>query len=284
MKQRSLYSTQNIVFKGLVFFLLISLFTYGLHNSPKKVHAINMQSNEYRIQFGTVDSGGNKMTDPVDNSYNLSTSVGQSAANEFQSNGYVVKAGFQYIYSRIPFTFSLSTIHIDFGSLLPSTPATGNLTMSVSFGGAGQYIVTALADAPLTLLSGSSTIPFTSCDGGINTCTITAAKTWTSSSAYGFGYNMTGQDVPTDFTDATYYRPFANKLIPDVPQTVMQSNNVTEDITPTPNPAYTPAPVLTGIPRDTIHQATMTMKTNISALQPAGTYVTVIRFLATPSF
>ncbi|MCX6731026.1 MAG: hypothetical protein NTZ55_04205 [Candidatus Roizmanbacteria bacterium] len=102
--------------------------------------AINMQSGEYRIQMGTVDSGGGKMTDPVDDTYTLSSSIGQSAAKEFQSNGYVVKAGFQYIYSRIPFSFYLSTIRVDLGTLLPNSPRTGDITMKVSFGGAGQYI------------------------------------------------------------------------------------------------------------------------------------------------
>ena len=246
--------------------------------------AINMQSNDYRIQFGTVNSGGQKMTDPVNNLYNLSTSVGQAAAKEFQSNGYIVKAGFQYIYSRIPFTFSVSNIRVDLGTLLPSTPSTSPITLSVSFGGAGQYIVTARADAPLTAISGINTISFTACNGGVDTCIITNAKQWTSSGAYGFGYGMTGQDIPADFINNTYFRPFANRLISENPTTVMQSTNVTADISPTPNPAYTPAPVLTGIPHDTTHQSTMTMKVNISGLQPAGTYATVIRFLATPSF
>ena len=248
------------------------------------VQAINMHSDEYRIQFGTVDSGGGKMTDPVDDTYNLSSSIGQSVAREFQSNGYVVKAGFQYIYSRVPFTFYLSSIRVDLGTLLPNTPATGAITLKVSFGGAGQYVVTARADAPLSEIQGTETISFTGCNGGVDTCTITNAKLWTSSSAYGFGYGMTGQDIPTDFINNTYYRPFANRLVAEDAVTIMQSSNVTADITPTPAIPLTPAPVLTGVPRTTTHQAEITIKTNISGLQPAGTYATVIRFLATPSF
>ncbi|MCX6731925.1 MAG: hypothetical protein NTV98_00080 [Candidatus Roizmanbacteria bacterium] len=246
--------------------------------------AINMQSGEYRIQMGTVDSGGGKMTDPVDNSYNLSSSIGQSAAKEFQSNGYVVKAGFQYLYSRIPFSFYLSTIRVDLGTLLPNSPRTGDITMKVSFGGAGQYIVTARADTPLSEVQGTDTISFTGCNGGADTCTITNAKLWTSASAYGFGYAMTGQDIPSDFISSSYFRPFANRLTSENPATIMQSTNVTADITPTPAIPYTPAPVLTGVPRATTHQAIITMKANVSGLQPAGTYAAVIRFLATPSF
>jgi hypothetical protein len=243
-----------------------------------------MHSDQYRIQFGTIDSGGGKMTDPIDNSYTLTSSIGQSAAKEFQSTGYVVKAGFQYIYSRIPFSFSLSNVRVDLGTLIPNTPSTGNITLKVSFGGAGQYIVTARADAPLTEIQGTNTISFTGCDGGVDTCTITNAKLWTNSSAYGFGYGMTGQDITPDFISSSYFRPFANALIPEDAATIMQSDNVTADITPTPGVPYTPAPVLTGVPRSTTHEAVITMKANISGLQPAGTYATVIRFLATPSF
>jgi len=253
--------------------------------SVQKVSAINMQSNEYRIQMGTVDSGGGKMTDP--GSYQLSSSIGQAAAKEFQSNGYVVKAGFQYIYSRIPFTFSLSSIRVDLGTLLPNVPATGTITLKVSFGGAGQYIVTARADTPLIEIQGTNSIPFTLCDGG--TCTITNAQLWTNSSKYGFGYGMAGQDIPADFSgntllSTTFFRPFANRLASEDAASIMQSSNVTADITPTPAIPYTPAPVLTGVPRTTTHQALITLKANISGLQPASTYATVIRFLATPSF
>jgi hypothetical protein len=95
---------------------------------------------------------------------------------------------------------------------------------------------------------------------------------------------MTGQDIPADFISSSYFRPFANRLLSESAATIMQSNNVTADISPTPAIPYTPAPVLTGTPRSTTHQSVITMKANISGLQPAGTYATVIRFLATPSF
>lgn len=269
------------IIKIIIIVLLLAT-PYTLHPTPS--HAINMQSDEYRIEFGTIDSGGGKMEDLVDDSYHLSSSIGQSVAKEFQSNGYVVKAGFQYIYSRIPFSFYLSTVRIDLGTLLPNTPSTGTLTLKVSFGGAGQYIVTARADTPLTEIQGTNTISFTGCNGGVDTCSITNAKLWTNASAYGFGYGMTGQDISTDFISSSYFRPFANRLIPEDAATIMQSSDVTADITPTPAVPYTPAPVLTGVPRTTTHEAIMTMKANISGLQPAGTYATVIRFLATPSF
>jgi len=270
----------NIIF--LLFCLI--LFSMVCLLITQTTHAVNMDSSRYKIQFGTINAGGGTMNDEVDNTYTLSSTLGQAAAKEFQSNGYTIKAGFQYIYSRIPFTFSLSTQHIDFASLLPNTPVTAPLTIQVSYGGAGQYIVSVQADGPLTRQTGTNTIPFTSCDGGLDTCTITSAKQWTSSSSYGFGYNMAGDDIPTDFTSSNYYRPFANSAVSEAPSIVMQSTNVTDTISPTPNPSYTPAPVLTGMIHDVTHQSMMTMKVNVGSLQQAGSYMTIIRFLATPSF
>lgn len=272
------HKTQMNLKKLLIFFLALVASHYLLVIPS---YAVNMNSDQYRIQFGTVNSGGKAMTNT---DYKLNTSVGQTAAKEFQASGYIIKAGFQYIYSRIPFTFSLSSIQVDLGSLLPSVPSTGSITLSVSFGAAGQYIVTARADRPLATASLADTIPFTGCDGGVDTCTTTLAKPWTLSTAYGFGYDMTGEDIPADFINNTYFRPFPNLLLSEAPAVIMQSTNVTADITPTPFPAYTPAPLLTGAPHDTTHQATITMKGNVSNFQAAGTYATVIRFLATPSF
>ena len=101
---------------------------------------------------------------------------------------------------------------------------------------------------------------------------------------------MTGQDIPSDFTGNLYpssialFRPFANKLTAEDPAPIMQSSGITADVTPTPAIPFTPAPALTGTPRATTHQAIITLKANIVGVQPAGTYATVIRFLATPSF
>ena len=84
--------------------------------------------------MGTVDVGGQKQTS---GSYKLTTSLGQSAAGQFDSAGYTVKAGFQYLYSIIPFRFSVSNTNINLGTLLPSTPSTATTTLTVYFGAAG---------------------------------------------------------------------------------------------------------------------------------------------------
>lgn len=242
----------------LRFFFLLFLLLYTKYQilDTNVVLADNLNSTNYRIKFSNINiaAGADQSS-----SYNMNTSIGQTMAGKFDSAGYTVKAGFQYLNSIIPFRFSVSSIHINLGTLLPQTPSTASTVLTVSFGGAGQYQVTAIEDTTLKTLTGSS-IPDTSCDSG-TPCTKTSSNVWSSSSRYGFGYNMSGNDVPADFTDSTYYRPFANAASSDSPVTVMSNTNVGRN-----------------------RQATMTFKTNISAVQPAGSYQTVIRFIATPSY
>src|SRR3989338_310427 len=218
----------------------------------------NMESSQYRIRFGNINFGSNNQSS---SSYQLGTTAGQFAANEFSSSGYIVKAGFQYIHSIIPFTFSISDTTIDLGTLIAQTPSTATADLTVAFGSAGSYQVTAEEIGPLQTSSGSSTIPDTSCNGGAQTCTESSANVWTSTSAYGFGYNMSGTSIPSDFINSTYFRPFPDSTAADSSQVVMSSANVTTSST-----------------------STITKKTNISGSQGAGAYRTVIRFIATPGF
>ncbi|MBP9797830.1 hypothetical protein KBC70_01660 [Candidatus Woesebacteria bacterium] len=221
-------------------------------------HADEMKSVQYRIDFGNVNIGSNQETS---SNYKLGTTLGQLAANQFSSSGYVVKAGFQYVHSIIPFAFSISDISIALGTLTANTPATATTDLTVSFGGAGAYQVTAEEIGPLDTPSGSDVIIDTSCNGGGQTCTETTANVWDSASAYGFGYNMSGTGAPAGFTNATYFKRFPDALLAETPEVVMSSSNVTASST-----------------------STVTFKANISPVQAAGSYRTLIRFIATPSF
>ena len=237
----------------LVIILLGCLFLF-----LKSVSAINMESPLFKIQYGEIGiAGGNKSS----TNYNLSDTVGQTAAAQFQSSGYIVKAGFQYLRSIIPFRFSISNTSINFGTLIPNSPQTATTTLTVSFGGAGQYQVTVIEEGRLRTLNGANNIPDTQCDGGINTCNESLAKLWTSNTAYGFGYNISGDDVPSDFINSNYFRPFPNRQENELPAVVMSSTNVGRN-----------------------RQAVMTFKVNVSSIQPAGRYQTIINFVATPSF
>jgi len=72
---------------------------------------------------------------------------------------------------------------------------------------------------------------------------------------------MSGDDIPADFVDLTYFRPFADRANSESPQIVMSS-------------------IYVGRGR----QSTVTYKVNISGVQPAGTYNNIITFTAIPSY
>ncbi len=238
-------------------FCFVTLIFYFCFLNFVFVSAVPMDSPRFKIESANVEvAGGSKSSD----SYLLSDTVGQLAAGQYSSNGYVVKAGFQYLHSIIPFRFSISNTNIALGTLVPNTPSTATTNLSVYFGGAGQYQVTAIEEGPLKTQSGNS-IPDTICDGNGNTCSESLAKVWISPSAYGFGYSMSNNDIPADFFNPTYYRPFPDQTADESPATIMASANIGKN-----------------------RQSTVTFKTNVSSVQPAGSYQTVINFVATPSY
>lgn len=237
------------------FALLIAIFCLALstfHLRP--VFGLNMDSSNFRIQGGNINIGGGNESSE---SYNLSTTIGQLAAQEFQANGFVVKAGFQYLHSIIPFQFSLSNTNLKIGGLTPLSPQTATTTLTVSFGGAGGYQVTVAQDHELQTQVGA-TIPDTKCD---SLCTELLAKPWRSKNVFGFGYNMSGEDIPPDFIDSNYFRPFPNRSKGELASVVMNNINVVKN-----------------------HKGAMTVKANVAPDQPTGSYQTVINFVATPSF
>ncbi|PJE63352.1 hypothetical protein COU88_00040 [Candidatus Roizmanbacteria bacterium CG10_big_fil_rev_8_21_14_0_10_39_6] len=221
------------------------------------VGAIDMSSSSYRIIFGTLNSGGSRTTS---SGYKLDISLGQVAAAQFNSSGYVVKAGFQYARTLTPFSFTLSDTSLDLGTLLPNTFSTQQLSVTVNHRGVGYEIAT-IADTRLKQLFGSDEIPDTSCNGGPDTCTETSAALWNSTGTYGFGYNASGDDVSSDFTSSSYFRPFPTKTDAEPAATFMSSN-------------------ATAIARS----ATVTVKANIQAIQTAGNYQTVLSFIAIPKY
>ena len=244
---------QKRLLPGLVFSFFLLLFFLDNTNAQGVI-----QSPNYIIQMPNLNSGAGI---PSSTNFGINTTIGQTAAGLFSSDGYRVKSGFQYISSIIPFSFaisSLDTLFVDFGSIIPQTPKTSAQTLTVSSGGAGGYQVKTSENSPMTLAGTVTTIPDTLCD---TTCSESSAGVWTSTSKYGFGFNMTGDDVPGDFVDTTYYRQFADRSLAETPQVVMSS-------------------IYVGRSR----QSTVTYKVNVSGIQPGGTYNNIITYTAIPSY
>jgi len=242
--------------KKLLFLLFFSLQLLILSILTGRAHAANMSSDSYELQWTNLNmTSGNKSS----TNYKVLDTLGQLAPGRYSSTGYIVRAGFPYIKTIIAFAFTISDLSIDFGTLTADTPSTLTNTLTVSSGGAGGYSVTAFENNPLKLQSSATTIPDTVCDA--SGCDETTAGVWSSNSIYGFGYNMSGDDIPGAFTDSTYYKQFADNSNSESAQTVMSSNNVGRN-----------------------RIATVTYKVNVSSIQAAGDYANSITFIATPGY
>jgi hypothetical protein len=237
----------------------IAIFTAVIAvTTTKFVFADNLTSPAFNIKMGTINiTGGSKSSA----SYKLNDTVGQTAQGEFNSAGYTIKAGFQYVISSIPFSFTISNIDLDYGSLVPGTPSILSNILTVTNGSAYGFTVKAIEDHPLKLVSGTDTIPDSACDLA-TPCSITDATPWTDNARFGFGYNVVGSDKDPEFVNSTYYRPFPIQGS-DQPSTVMLRSSIT--------PATGSA-------------TTVNYKINISGSQAAGTYQNGIQFIAIPAF
>ncbi len=243
---------------GIIFSLLtFSLVSFFWSVSPAL--AERLESNSYVIQFGNFNMTAGEKSGP---SYSLTDTVGQTGAGPFGqygSSSYFVGSGFQYIYQIDTFSFRISRVAIDLGDLFPSDHSTGSHNLTITTRGAGGYSVYAYELHPLRHSDGTATIPDTTCDGG--TCSQTTAAVWINQAIPGFGFNMTGDDIPADFTDSTYFRQFADNSTAEAMQKVMSSVNIASSRT-----------------------ATVTYKAGVSGSQASGNYQTGVAYVAVPGY
>jgi len=240
------------LFTGIIIAIL-SLISYCLLlGSALAVHPLS--SDSYQIDWPNLNMGAGV---PSSGNYGLGVTTGQISPGLY-SNGYKVRAGFQYIHSIIPFTFTIDKISVDFGSLTVGTPSTDTIDLEITCGSAGGYSVTTQENNPLTSTA-ASTIPDTTCDPG-DTCDESDAGTWTLDTTYGFGYSMSGTDVPSEFSGGKY-KQYADMSQSETPQAVMSGTNV-------------------GVGKT----STMTLKVNVSGTQAAGIYENILTFIATPTY
>lgn len=236
--------------------LNIALFCMFLAHS---IYAQTSMSNgSYIIRFPNLNSFAGK---PSNAQFKLGITGGQTAPGLYSGPNYKVRAGFQYIKSIIPFSFTINSLFIDFGPITPGTPITRTNTLTISNGSAYGYTVLASENHPLRADINGATIPDTTCDSG--TCTETIASAWANLTTFGFGYrcdNITGTDCQNGFAPPTNYRQFAASNSAEIAQPVMRGVNVGRNI-----------------------QGQITYKVNVSGTQSSGNYQNVITYIAVPS-
>jgi hypothetical protein len=237
---------------GLLAYLFIGLF------SPQ-ASALTMKNLDYILQMGNLNSGAGK---GANSQYGLTVTLGQTAPGLFSGPNYKVRSGFQYIYTIIPFSFTISPLEINFGTLTPTNFVSRTQTVSVTNGSAYGYIVTAAENHQLLVPASGALIPNTSCDGG--SCTTSLATAWTNSFAFGLGVRCeytVGSTCASDFNGTDFFRPIADKSSGQTPQAVISATNVTHGST-----------------------ETLTYKVNVAASQSPGDYSNVVELIATPTF
>lgn len=250
-------------FKSIKIISLILLLFLILSSKKALAAAPNLNSDNYRINWPNLNMAGGGSTSP---DYQMTITGGQTSPGLFSSSGYKIRSGFQYIYSIIPFSFSISALSLDFGDLTTNVLTNKKeLTLKVNSGSAGGYQITVQENKALTSTAGTTIID-TSCDN-TDACDQTDSGAWALTSTYGFGYTMTGKDVPTEFNSSKYKR-FAN------------ASNV---------PAENPVKIMGLTPvEDVVAEknkvATMSARINISGLQAAGVYHNILTFTAIPTF
>ena len=239
--------------------VIVTLAYLFLCVAAPSVIALTMKNTDYIIQMGNLNTAAGKGSN---SQYGLSVTVGQTAPGLFTGTNYKVRSGFQYIYSLIPFSFSITPLEINFGTLSPTNFVSRTQTVTVQNGSAYGYTVSAAENHQLLVPASGAMIPNTSCDSG--TCTTSLATAWTNTFAFGFGYRCeyaAGSTCASDFNGTNYYRPFADTSAGQTPQAFIVASNVTHGTT-----------------------ETLTYKVNVSASQGSGDYSNVIQLIATPTF
>jgi len=222
----------------------------------------SLESDHYKIKWPNVNMGSGA---PDSTNYNLGVTTGQIAPGLYSGTDFTIRAGFQYIHSIIPFSFTLSSISVSFGSLTTDVLTNEQtLDLTVDSGSVQGYQVTVEENQLLTSLGIGATLPDVTCDVA-DACTHIDEGTWAQTSTHGFGYTISGDDVPSEFASGTKFKNFALTGT-DTPQKVM-------GLTPVGGG---------GAGED--KNATMTLRINPSGTQPAGTYQNRITFIATPLY
>ncbi len=256
--------------KTFYFLLIILTFAFCVLTFALRASAQSTMYNDlYKVRMGNLNSIAGES---AGSGYNLNITSGELAPGLYSGANYKVRAGFQYINSIIPFSFTLSSQLIDFGTLSPTNPVTRTSTLTIDNQSAYGYVVTASENHQLLIPASGALIPDTTCDAG--TCTESVGAAWASTLTYGFGYRCDNVSViyngsvsagcvsgdTTFSSNPTYYKQFADASKSETAQNIMYGTS------------------------GRTQEATVTYKTNISSTQAPGLYTNAITYIAIPTY
>lgn len=259
---------------GLLGYLLIGLF---LPTSS----AQTMSNENYIIQTEGLNtsSGISEGSD-----FKINPNVGNLSPITSEGVNYKIKTGFEAALPSLPFSISLSSDIIDFGTLSPTNPIIRTVDLSIGSPSVYGYSVIVFENQALTTIppasktfiqhlsetthelntpseKGAGFIPDTTCDNG--RCNAQSAAQWANTLTYGFGYrcdDVTGIDCDREFKNPNFYKPFPN----------IEKDHSLQSI-------------MAGIGGNN-KEARISYKVNISGTQTEGIYTNVVTFIAVPNF
>jgi hypothetical protein len=243
-----------------IFFLLLVI-CYLLFVTAPTAQAQTMSNENYILRtenFNTI-SGVTAGED-----YKIRATAG-NFSNQSTSEGvnFKVKTGFENIVSELPFSISISSNIIDFGTLSPTNPVIRTVNLTTNSLTAYGYSVLIFENEPLATVPPASKtfIPDTTCDDGA--CGTENAAQWTNALTYGLGYrcdNVAGADCNNSFAKPNAYKHFPDLASNDDPQSIMSGIGANNK------------------------EINISYKVNISGTQAQGTYNNVITYIGIPNF
>ncbi len=256
MSEHSSYLTAARAKKWALLCLVLILLGLGAPQLLQAQQTESMSSDSFIIQMGNFNTTSGEKSG---GGYTVTDTVGQLAPGEYDSTGYKVFAGFQYIYAIPQFQFRITNLSMPLGELYDDQFAENSHQLIVTTR-SGGYSLLAQAQHELRRPggSGAAAIAHTSCDSG---CSLSTAGEWTNPQNPGFGFHVSGTHAASDFINNTYFRPFADVEDGDSPQTIAAHNSVVRD--------------------DTL---TVVYRAAIPGLQAAGNYSTTIDYIALPTY
>lgn len=239
------------------YFLLIFLsFNFLFLNLPR-ASGQTMSNGNYVIKT----QGLNVVSGTVSGSdFKIKTNI--SELNPVGSTGvnFKVKTGFGNAQPVLPFSISLSSDVVNFGTLSPTNPIVRTVNLNVQ-GPLSGYSVVAIENH-LPLASDGSFIPRTTCDNGM--CGVESASEWINTLTYGFGYrcdNTKDADCDDSFKKSNFYRHF-----PDAGSNTELEQSIMEGI------------------GSNNKEVRISYKVNVSGTQAKGPYSNTITYIAVPNF